>query len=87
MNLVFGMQIDMNDRNKVFLKNKTSFGQIGSLWIQKWHILITLDPLLESFKTLHNKRGQQVDDINNFSQKGSCLGQMDQFGRKNGPSS
>ena len=80
--------MDMNDRNKVFVKKNFVWANRPIL-DPKWHILITLDPLQESFKTSHNEKVQWVDgnSINNFFQKGSCLGQIDQFGPKNGPSS
>ena len=37
----------------------------GPFWAQKWHILITLDPLQEFFKILQNEKCQEVDESNN----------------------
>ena len=37
----------------------------GSFLVQKLRILITLDPLEEFFKILHNEKGQEVDESNN----------------------
>ena len=50
----------------------------GSFWVQKLHILITLDPLEEFFKVDEN-------DINNIQK--NFWGQIDHFGPKNGASS
>ena len=41
------------------------FGANGQFWAQKWHIVITLDPLLELFKILYNEKGQEVYESNN----------------------
>ena len=41
------------------------FGANGPFWAQKWHILITLDPLQEFFKILQNEKCQEVDKSNN----------------------
>ena len=50
----------------------------GSFWVQKLHILITLDPLEEFFKVDEN-------DINNIQK--NFWGQIGHFGPKNGASS
>ena len=35
----------------------------GQFWVQKLHILITLDPLEEFFKILHNERAKSLMKI------------------------
>ena len=49
----------------IIFQKKNLFGTNGLFWAQKSRILITLDPLEEFFKILHNEKGQEVDESNN----------------------
>ena len=60
----FQYSLIVTDSNN-FSKKKKLFGTNGLFWAQKWRILITLDPLEEFFKILHNEKGQEVDESNN----------------------
>ena len=60
----------------------------GPFWAQKWHILITLDPLQEFFKILQNEKCQEVDESNNNGlYQEFCSKQMGHFGPEKGTSS